>query len=76
MSHRLHLVQSFATVLLGSFHTRVALDVTAPVKRAPALFGPGELVRVVPSSAAQKVAAVRACETEFQTVVVIIIIVQ
>lgn len=53
---------SFAAVLFGTFHACVALDVTTPVKRAPALFGPGELVRVVPSSTAQQVATVRACK--------------
>lgn len=51
---------SFTTVFFGPFHARVALDVTAPIERAPTLFGPGELVRVVPSSATHQVAAVRA----------------
>lgn len=50
---------SFTTVLFGSFHARVAFDVTTPVERTTALFGSGELVRVVPASAAQQVAAVR-----------------
>lgn len=51
---------SFTTVFFGPFHARVALDVTAPIERAPALFGPGELVRVVPASAAHQITAVRA----------------
>lgn len=53
---------SFTAVLFGALHASVALDVTTPVERAPTLFGPGELVRVVSATAAQEVAAVRACE--------------
>lgn len=52
---------SFTTVFFSPFHARIAFDVTAPIERAPALFGPGELVRVVPASATHQVAAVRAC---------------
>lgn len=48
------------------FDARVALDVTTPVERAPALFGPRELMRVVSASAAHKVTAVRACENSDQ----------
>lgn len=51
---------SFTTVFFGPFHARVALDVTAPIERASALFGPGELVRVVTASAAHQITAVRA----------------
>lgn len=51
---------SFTTVFFGPFHARVALDVTAPIECAPALFGPGELVSVVPSSTTQQVTAVHA----------------
>lgn len=53
---------SFAGVFFDVFHARVALDIATPEERAPALFGPGELVRVVPASATHQVAAVRACE--------------
>lgn len=52
---------SFTTVLFGAFDARVALDVAAPVERAPALFGLGELVRVVAAPAAHQVASVRPC---------------
>jgi len=52
---------SFTTVFFGPFHARVAFDVTAPIERAPTLFGPGELVRVVTASATHQIAAVRTC---------------
>jgi len=66
---------SFTTVFFGPFHARVALDVTAPIERASALFGPGELVRVVPASAAHQITAVRAYRNPNDMITQIIIII-
>lgn len=62
---------SFASVLLGVFYARVALDVAAPVERAPTLLGPGELVCVVTAAAAHQVTAVRSCEQDIVFVITI-----
>lgn len=55
-------ITSFTSVLFSVFHARVALDVAAPIERAPTLFSRGELVRVVTSPAAHQITAVRSCE--------------
>lgn len=51
----------FTTIFFGVFHARVALDVTTPVERATTLFGPGELMSVVPASATHQITSVHTC---------------